>query len=292
MEVKYQTFPGWKSDISSVEKFEDLPENCRKYVEFIEQYLGVPVEWIGNGPARESMYVPFPSLFLLYVRVVQFAWGFQPNRQDPQGGQIEVENGLFIYFMFVYCWIGSVYGVGWHISSKECTRVEKEAKDQTHFRPLSNSCSSLVFGSSPHSAIPSGRSTRLISQSSDGGLSNSLSPRFVRRARLSGFGFGELAESVSPPSFCLREEKGGLEGSVKVEGGEERKETHEIKLSMVERFVCYRTKLFGRHLSNRTDSLATELGSSKKEKRATDVALFLFLDIIPSQERVCMCVNG
>ncbi|CED82215.1 adenylosuccinate synthetase [Phaffia rhodozyma] len=55
VEVKYKTFPGWKSDISSVQKYEDLPENCKTYIEFIESYLGVPVEWIGNGPARESM---------------------------------------------------------------------------------------------------------------------------------------------------------------------------------------------------------------------------------------------
>lgn len=55
VEVKYVTMPGWKSDISSVTSYADLPENCRKYVEFIEQFTGVPVEWIGNGPARESM---------------------------------------------------------------------------------------------------------------------------------------------------------------------------------------------------------------------------------------------
>lgn len=55
VEVVYQEFPGWKESIENVQKFEDLPENCRKYVEFIEQYLGVPVGWIGTGPAREAM---------------------------------------------------------------------------------------------------------------------------------------------------------------------------------------------------------------------------------------------
>ncbi|KAM0753317.1 Adenylosuccinate synthetase [Meredithblackwellia eburnea MCA 4105] len=55
VEVKYVEFPGWKSSIADVRKYEDLPENCRKYVEFIETFLGVPVGWIGVGPARDAM---------------------------------------------------------------------------------------------------------------------------------------------------------------------------------------------------------------------------------------------
>ncbi|KDQ16362.1 hypothetical protein BOTBODRAFT_31048 [Botryobasidium botryosum FD-172 SS1] len=53
--VIFETLPGWKSDISSVRTFDELPEHCRKYVQFIEQYSGVPVEWIGVGPGREAM---------------------------------------------------------------------------------------------------------------------------------------------------------------------------------------------------------------------------------------------
>ncbi|KAG8835036.1 hypothetical protein FRC17_005658 [Serendipita sp. 399] len=53
--VEYITLPGWKSDISKVKVFEDLPEKCREYVEFIEKYLGVKIGWIGVGPSRDAM---------------------------------------------------------------------------------------------------------------------------------------------------------------------------------------------------------------------------------------------
>ncbi|CCF50613.1 hypothetical protein NDA11_005897 [Ustilago hordei] len=55
VEVQYKTLPGWQQDISKAQTWEELPKNCRKYVEFIEQFLGVKIEWIGVGPARESM---------------------------------------------------------------------------------------------------------------------------------------------------------------------------------------------------------------------------------------------
>jgi adenylosuccinate synthase len=57
VEVEYVTLPGWKSDISKITTYSELPENCRKYVEFIENYLGVKIGWIGVGPARDSMIV-------------------------------------------------------------------------------------------------------------------------------------------------------------------------------------------------------------------------------------------
>ena len=55
VEVVYVTLPGWKKSIAKARTIEDLPENCQKYIGFIEEFLGVPVEWIGVGPARESM---------------------------------------------------------------------------------------------------------------------------------------------------------------------------------------------------------------------------------------------
>ncbi|XP_018605008.1 adenylosuccinate synthetase isozyme 2 isoform X3 [Scleropages formosus] len=55
VEVQYDTLPGWKSDTSGARTFEDLPENARKYVRFIEKHLEVPVKWIGVGKSRESM---------------------------------------------------------------------------------------------------------------------------------------------------------------------------------------------------------------------------------------------
>lgn len=55
VQVEYETLPGWKSDTSHVENWNDLPENAKKYLEFIENKLGIPVTWVGVGPKRESM---------------------------------------------------------------------------------------------------------------------------------------------------------------------------------------------------------------------------------------------
>ncbi|SCX98909.1 Adenylosuccinate synthetase [Lachnospiraceae bacterium XPB1003] len=50
-----KTLPGWKSDIRGITKYEDLPENCRKYIEFAEEQIGYPITMISNGPAREDI---------------------------------------------------------------------------------------------------------------------------------------------------------------------------------------------------------------------------------------------
>ena len=55
VEVVYETLPGWQTPITSAASYEDLPDKCKKYVEFIENFLGTPIEWIGVGPGRESM---------------------------------------------------------------------------------------------------------------------------------------------------------------------------------------------------------------------------------------------
>ncbi|KAL2006741.1 hypothetical protein VTN00DRAFT_9409 [Thermoascus crustaceus] len=58
VQVEYVTLPGWKSNTMGVTRWEDLPANARAYVEFIERELGgVPVKWIGTGPAREHMII-------------------------------------------------------------------------------------------------------------------------------------------------------------------------------------------------------------------------------------------
>lgn len=49
-----ETLPGWKCDIRGIKKYEDLPENCRKYIEFIEKEIGVPIKVVTNGPKREE----------------------------------------------------------------------------------------------------------------------------------------------------------------------------------------------------------------------------------------------
>jgi adenylosuccinate synthase len=55
VEVEYVTLSGWKTSIQEVKTFEGLPANCKAYIEFIEEFLGVEVEWIGTGPGRYNM---------------------------------------------------------------------------------------------------------------------------------------------------------------------------------------------------------------------------------------------
>jgi len=47
--------PGWKCDTRGIGRYEDLPENCRKYIEFIEKELEVPITMVSNGPKREEI---------------------------------------------------------------------------------------------------------------------------------------------------------------------------------------------------------------------------------------------
>ncbi|WP_300331301.1 adenylosuccinate synthase [Fusobacterium sp.] len=51
----YEVLPGWKSDIRGITKYEDLPENARNYVEFIEKELGFPITIVSNGPKRNEI---------------------------------------------------------------------------------------------------------------------------------------------------------------------------------------------------------------------------------------------
>lgn len=50
-----KVLPGWKTDIRGIKKYEDLPENCRKYIEFVEKELEVPIKIVSNGPSREDI---------------------------------------------------------------------------------------------------------------------------------------------------------------------------------------------------------------------------------------------
>ena len=50
-----ETLPGWKCDIRGIRKYADLPENTRKYIEFAEKAIGVPIKIVSNGPAREDI---------------------------------------------------------------------------------------------------------------------------------------------------------------------------------------------------------------------------------------------
>ncbi len=50
-----KTLPGWKCDIRGIKKYEDLPENCRKYIEFVEKEIGFPITMVSNGPKRSDI---------------------------------------------------------------------------------------------------------------------------------------------------------------------------------------------------------------------------------------------
>jgi adenylosuccinate synthase len=51
----YKKLPGWKCDIRGIRSYEELPENCRKYIEAIEEEIGVPITMVSNGPGRDEI---------------------------------------------------------------------------------------------------------------------------------------------------------------------------------------------------------------------------------------------
>ncbi|MCR5319884.1 MAG: adenylosuccinate synthase [Lachnospiraceae bacterium] len=51
----YKVLPGWKCDIRGIRNYEDLPENCKAYIDFIEEQIGYPITMVSNGPAREDI---------------------------------------------------------------------------------------------------------------------------------------------------------------------------------------------------------------------------------------------
>ncbi|KAK2417078.1 adenylosuccinate synthetase 2, chloroplastic [Trifolium repens] len=55
LKVEYETIPGWKTDISSIRNYSDLPRAAQLYVERIEELVGVPIHYIGVGPGRDAL---------------------------------------------------------------------------------------------------------------------------------------------------------------------------------------------------------------------------------------------
>ncbi|KAL9645940.1 hypothetical protein ABK040_001048 [Willaertia magna] len=55
VEVVYETFPGWKTDVSKARTLEDLPENAQKFIKRVVELVGVPIKWVGVGAGREAM---------------------------------------------------------------------------------------------------------------------------------------------------------------------------------------------------------------------------------------------
>ncbi|MGJ7030173.1 adenylosuccinate synthase [Niabella hirudinis] len=52
---RFEAFEGWHTDISQAKSYEGLPEKMKNYITFINDYLGVPVKYISNGPEREQL---------------------------------------------------------------------------------------------------------------------------------------------------------------------------------------------------------------------------------------------
>ena len=51
----YEVLPGWKTEIRGIKNYAELPENCRRYIEFIEKEIEVPITLVSNGPGREEI---------------------------------------------------------------------------------------------------------------------------------------------------------------------------------------------------------------------------------------------
>jgi len=55
-----EKLPGWKCGIRGIRKYEELPQNCRNYIEFIQKQIGYPITMVSNGPGREDIiYTPW-----------------------------------------------------------------------------------------------------------------------------------------------------------------------------------------------------------------------------------------
>ena len=48
---------GWKQDVRGIKNYNDLPENCRRYIEFLEEQIGFPIKMVSNGPKRSEIIV-------------------------------------------------------------------------------------------------------------------------------------------------------------------------------------------------------------------------------------------
>jgi adenylosuccinate synthase len=55
IEPVLRSFPGWGTDITAVKKYDQLPAKMKEYVQFINNYLGVKIAYISNGPGRDQL---------------------------------------------------------------------------------------------------------------------------------------------------------------------------------------------------------------------------------------------
>ena len=57
VEPIYEELPGWQTSTTGVRKIDDLPENAKNYIKFIEDQVGAPIHYVGVGPDRDSLAV-------------------------------------------------------------------------------------------------------------------------------------------------------------------------------------------------------------------------------------------
>lgn len=50
-----EVLDGWKTDIRGIKEYDKLPENCRRYIEFVEEKIGYPIKIVSNGPGRNDI---------------------------------------------------------------------------------------------------------------------------------------------------------------------------------------------------------------------------------------------
>ena len=58
----FKVLKGWKWDIRRIRNYEELPKECREYIEFVEREIGYPITMISNGPSREDIIYRKSSL--------------------------------------------------------------------------------------------------------------------------------------------------------------------------------------------------------------------------------------
>ena len=55
IDASYQSFKGWKNDITQVKTFENMPAEMNTYINYLNEFLKVPVKYISNGPGRDQL---------------------------------------------------------------------------------------------------------------------------------------------------------------------------------------------------------------------------------------------
>jgi len=58
----YETLPGWNCDIRGIQNYDELPENCKNYIDFIEKHIETPITMVSNGPERHEILKRTPKI--------------------------------------------------------------------------------------------------------------------------------------------------------------------------------------------------------------------------------------